>query len=221
MSGGTTPAVELSCYVAEPVRTVVERTFVATMPAAEAYWGWLAGTGVAWGAMGPREQERLWSRHILNSLALEGFLRRDAVVLDVGSGAGLPGIPLALVRPDLRILLLDPMERRCEFLRLVVEDLGLGDRVDVVRGRGEEVPALGIGVPDVVCCRAVARVGGLVEMLDWNWPGGTLLALKGERARDEVAAARPSLRRLRLSASVHDVTAPDGDVTRVVKVVDA
>ena len=114
----------------------------------------LAGRGVEWGLIGPREQDRIWSRHILNSVAIASHIPQGASVVDVGSGAGLPGIPLALVRPDLRITLLEPLQRRAAFLELAVAELGLGDRVSVVRARAEDHHE----VYDVVTCRAVADV---------------------------------------------------------------
>ncbi|HVF04449.1 MAG TPA: 16S rRNA (guanine(527)-N(7))-methyltransferase RsmG [Frankiaceae bacterium] len=157
------------------------------------YEAWLAGAGVERGLLGPREADRLWDRHLLNSAVLAELLGPAERVVDVGSGAGLPGIPLALARPDLTVVLLEPLARRAAFLTEVVEDLGLGPRVSVVRARAEEhagtEPAY-----DVAVARAVAP---LVRLAGWCLPllraGGRLLALKGDRAVDEVAAA-PALR---------------------------
>ena len=148
----------------------------------------LAGPGVEWGLIGPREVARLWERHILNSAAVADLIEDGARVVDVGSGAGLPGIPLAIARPDLRVVLLEPMLRRTEFLKTVADTLGL--QVDVVRGRAEE-PAVReqlVGA-DVVLSRAVASLDKLTRWcLPLLRPGGRMLALKGDRADEEVAA---------------------------------
>jgi len=150
----------------------------------------LATEGVKRGLIGPREVARMWERHLLNSAAVEGLITTSARVADVGSGAGLPGIPLAIARQDLRVTLVEPMLRRTTFLREVIDDLGLD--VAVVRGRAED-PAMRerIGEVDVVVCRAVAALDKLTE---WTLPllrvGGLLLALKGEKAGEEVAQHR-------------------------------
>ncbi len=153
---------------------------------ARAYADLLAGPGVVRGLIGPREPERLWTRHLLNSAVLSPLLPADARVIDVGTGAGLPGIPLALVRPDVTVVLLEPLARRVSFLREVVDELEL-TRCQVVRGRAEEVVTT-IGGADVVVSRAVAPLATLA-----TWcapllrPGGVMLALKGESAADELA----------------------------------
>ena len=96
----------------------------------------LAGAGVERGLIGPREADRLWDRHLLNSAALDELLDSGDQIADIGSGAGLPGIPLALARPDLRVTLIEPLLRRSDFLREVIDDLGVD--ITVVRGRAEE-----------------------------------------------------------------------------------
>ena len=147
----------------------------------------LAGPGVERGLLGPREVDRIWERHILNSAALAELIGPGARVVDIGSGAGLPGVPLAIARPDLRVALVEPMLRRAEFLTEVVEALGIP--VEVIRGRAEE-PAIRSSAAgsDVVVSRAVADLGKLTR---WSMPllrpGGRMLALKGERAAAEVA----------------------------------
>jgi len=147
----------------------------------------LAGPGVERGLLGPREVDRIWERHILNSAALAELIAPGARVVDIGSGAGLPGVPLAIARPDLRVALVEPMLRRAEFLTEVVEALGIP--VEVIRGRAEE-PAIRSSAAgaDVVVSRAVADLGKLTR---WSMPllrpGGRMLALKGERAAAEVA----------------------------------
>lgn len=169
--------------------------FGAELARAEQYHELLAGPGLEWGLIGPRERDRLWERHILNSVAVADAIPEGATVIDVGSGAGLPGVPLALARPDLRITLLEPLLRRATFLTMVVDTLELDDRVTVVRGRAEDHR----GRFDVVTCRAVAR---LPKLLGWTshllGPGGVLVALKGESAAQEIEESARELARLRM-----------------------
>lgn len=146
----------------------------------------LAGAGVARGLLGPREVDRIWDRHVLNSAAIAELLDAGERVIDIGSGAGLPGIPLAIARPDLSIALLEPLLRRSEFLGEVIDQLGLA--IEVVRGRAEELWVREqFGGRDAAVSRAVAPLDKLVK---WSMPllrpGGRMLAIKGERARDEV-----------------------------------
>ncbi|HEU5473126.1 MAG TPA: 16S rRNA (guanine(527)-N(7))-methyltransferase RsmG [Actinophytocola sp.] len=155
----------------------------------------LAEHGVERGLIGPREVDRLWDRHLLNSAVIGELVPRDARVVDLGSGAGLPGVPLAIAAPDLEITLLEPMARRVEWLEYVVATLGLA--VTVVRGRAEE-PAVRrqLADADVVVARAVAPLAKLTE---WALPllrtGGTLLAMKGASAVDEVTRDRDAVAR--------------------------
>lgn len=155
-----------------------EALFPDAAGTAERYAAILATRGVEWGLIGPREVDRIWDRHVVNSLAVAAAIPDGATVVDVGSGAGLPGIPLALARPDLRVTLLEPLLRRATFLTEVVDELGLGERVDVVRARAEDHDA----TYGVVTCRAVAR---LPKLLGWTAPligrRGRLVALKGRR----------------------------------------
>lgn len=173
------------------------------LPTLRAYEARLASVGLERGLIGPREVNRLWDRHIVNSAAIESLIPVGASVIDVGSGAGLPGIPLALVRPDLRVVLLEPLLRRSVFLEETIGLLGIADRVSVVRGRAEDrvVPPA-----DIVTARAVAP---LDRLIGWCWPmvkaGGRLLALKGERAQEEVDAAGPTLRKSGLTATIQPV----------------
>ncbi|MGH3623271.1 MAG: 16S rRNA (guanine(527)-N(7))-methyltransferase RsmG [Sciscionella sp.] len=146
----------------------------------------LAEHGVTRGLIGPREVGRLWPRHLINSAVLAELVPSGARVVDVGSGAGFPGIPLALARPDLRVTLLEPMARRVQWLDEVVRELCLP--VAVERGRAEE-RAVRIRLTgfDVATARAVASLGRLAGWcLPLVRPGGQLLALKGERAADEL-----------------------------------
>ena len=175
----------------------------------------LRSKGIEWGLLGPHEGDKLWSRHISNSLALVDVLGQGIDLADVGSGAGLPGIPLAIVRPDLRVTLLDPLLRRVTFLTETVGELGL-DNVRIERLRAEDCDEQF----DVVTCRAVA---GLEKLLLWTtplfYPDGELLALKGSSAEREIAEAGTLLSRSRLVADILEVrAAPDVDGTRVIRV---
>ena len=163
---------------------------------AQRYAQILAGAGVERGIIGPREADRLWDRHLLNSAALSELLDPAHQIADIGSGAGLPGIPLALARPDLRVTLIEPLLRRSDFLREVVEDLEVG--ITVVRGRAEEEAVRQrVGEMDAVVSRAVASLDKLTK---WSVPllrpGGRMLALKGERAGDELREHRRGMESL-------------------------
>jgi 16S rRNA (guanine527-N7)-methyltransferase len=163
---------------------------------AERYAGWLAGAGVERGLLGPQEAERVWSRHLLNSAAVAELMPPDAVAADVGSGAGLPGIPLWLARPDLTMSLIEPLMRRTSFLEEVVADLGLPLRV--LRSRAEDVAEQF----EVVVSRALAPLDRLVR-----WcaplvaPGGVVLAIKGRTAGAELAAHGAVLRKARATSA--------------------
>lgn len=175
--------------------TEAREVFGDRFPEAVRYAELLADVGVTRGLIGPREVPRLWERHLLNCAVLSQVVPPGVSVCDVGSGAGLPGIPLALTRPDLRITLLEPLLRRTNFLREVVELLGLG-HVTVVRGRAEEV--LGqLPVMNVVTARAVAP---LDRLAGWGVPllrpYGEMLLLKGDTAEEELKAARAALSKL-------------------------
>ena len=157
------------------------------------YVGLLGTDGVVRGLIGPREASRLWSRHVANCAVLGELVGEGSRVADVGSGAGLPGIPLALVRPDIRVVLIEPLLRRATFLIEAVSALGLEERVEVVRGRAEDQRLSA----DVVTARAVAP---LDRLAGWTLPltrvGGIVLAVKGEGAAEEVVASQLALERL-------------------------
>ncbi|MGH3900670.1 MAG: 16S rRNA (guanine(527)-N(7))-methyltransferase RsmG [Pseudonocardiaceae bacterium] len=167
------------------VRVAAQTVFGDRYALAERYVALLAGPGVVRGLIGPREADRLWERHILNSAVLGELVPEGCRVLDVGSGAGLPGIPLALARPDLTINLLDPMARRVAWLQEVVAELGLA--VSVHRGRAEDPHVRDeLGDTDIVTARAVAPLGRLASWsLPLVTPGGRLFAVKGATAHEE------------------------------------
>ncbi|MGW0825443.1 16S rRNA (guanine(527)-N(7))-methyltransferase RsmG [Streptomyces sp. NPDC002845] len=175
----------------EQARAVFGDRFVDVVRYAEL----LAEAGVQRGLIGPREVPRLWERHLLNCAVLSEVVPEGVTVCDVGSGAGLPGIPLALVREDLKITLLEPLLRRTNFLTEVVELLGL-DHVTVVRGRAEEV--MGKLPPvHVVTARAVAPLDRLAAWgIPLLRPYGEMLALKGDTAEEELKSAATALSKL-------------------------
>ncbi|NNG99029.1 16S rRNA (guanine(527)-N(7))-methyltransferase RsmG [Gordonia araii NBRC 100433] len=165
-------------------------------PLAVAYRDWLADAAVTRGLIGPRESGRLWERHILNCGVIGELFDRDARVVDIGSGAGLPGIPVAIARPDLRLVLVEPLLRRTTFLSEVVADLGL-ENVEVARGRAEEKGIVAeYGDADAVTSRAVAPLDRLVR---WSAPliaaGGRLVAMKGSSAQAEIDEHRAACAR--------------------------
>lgn len=170
------------------------------------------------GLIGPREIDRLWTRHVLNSAAVLPSLPESGSVADVGSGAGLPGIVIAACRPDLEVHLIEPMDRRVQWLGSVAETLNLSN-VSILRGQAQEFHDAWDF--DVVTARAVAALDKLVRM---TWPlvrpGGSLVAMKGARAQQEVDAAATVLRRARAGeARVEEIDLlGDGDVTRIVTV---
>lgn len=151
----------------------------------------LATEGVVRGLIGPREADKLWDRHVLNSAALGEAIPEGSTVCDIGTGAGLPGIVVAIARPDISMTLVEPLLRRTTFLDEVVAELGL-DHVQVVRGRAEELH--GVRTFDVVTSRAVAP---LERLLGWSMPlvapTGSMVAMKGRSVHDEIDATRGAL----------------------------
>jgi 16S rRNA (guanine527-N7)-methyltransferase len=189
---------------------------------AAAYADLLATDGVVRGLIGPREAPRIWGRHLLNCAAVAELIPRGASVVDVGSGAGLPGMVLAVARPDLTVILVEPLARRTAFLAEAVTALGLDQAVTVVRARAEE--SAGLAPADIVTARAVAP---LDRLTGWCLPlaaiGGRLLALKGATAADEVAEHRDAIGRLGGAAPVVrrcgvDVIDPPTTVVEIVRV---
>jgi 16S rRNA (guanine527-N7)-methyltransferase len=176
-------------HAPDPPRAA-DSVFGPSLEPARRYAEILAGAGIERGLIGPRELDRLWDRHLLNCAAIAELFEPGERVADIGSGAGLPGIPLALTRPDLHITLIEPLLRRADFLDEAVSELGLA--VDVVRGRAEDKAVLErLGEFDAVTSRAVASLDKLAR---WSMPllreGGRMLAMKGERAEEEVTEHR-------------------------------
>jgi len=187
--------------------------FGAQVGLAERYALLLETAGVERGLIGPREGPRLWVRHLLNSAVLAEWVPSGARVVDIGSGAGLPGIPLLLARPDITVTLCEPMLRRVAFLELVRDELGLS--LEVLRMRAEELRPDGY---DIVTARAVAPLTRLLTLAQPALaPSGALLALKGRNARAEVEAVRAGG-----SASSAEVERFDreveGEMTHVVRI---
>ncbi|MGU3291254.1 16S rRNA (guanine(527)-N(7))-methyltransferase RsmG [Williamsia sp. M5A3_1d] len=175
------------------VAAAAHAMFGGRVESAATYRDFLADAGVVRGLIGPREVGQMWSRHVLNCAAAAEVIAADARVVDIGSGAGLPGIPLALARPDLRVTLVEPLLRRHDFLTEIVGMLGID--VQVVRGRAEDKEVVSAaGGADVVTSRAVAPLDRLAR---WSLPllrtGGELVAIKGASAGDEVEKHRAAL----------------------------
>ncbi|MBC7307948.1 MAG: 16S rRNA (guanine(527)-N(7))-methyltransferase RsmG [Dietzia sp.] len=211
------PAAEIDVAVAEQARGFLGDSYARIAAFADA----LAAEGVVRGLIGPRELPRLWERHLLNSAALLPFLPTSGTVIDVGSGAGLPGIVIACARPNLQVVLVEPMERRALWLTEVSARLGLTS-VQVIQCRAEELH--GQLLADAVTARAVAPMD---RLLTWCFPlvrlGGALVAMKGSRAQDEVTEVTALIERLGggpaevLRAGTIPGVAPTG-VVRVVRV---
>jgi 16S rRNA (guanine527-N7)-methyltransferase len=181
--------------VVEPEPAVASTLFGDRIDLARDYTTRLSDLGVELGLIGPSEIERVWTRHILNCVLLAPLLRRGRVG-DIGSGAGLPGLVLAIARPDVDFTLVEPMERRVDWLRSETSRLAL-DNVEIVRGRAEDVR--GVRGLDQLTARAVASLSRLVPIATpLVRRGGELLLMKGERVADELAAATKQVRKARL-----------------------
>ncbi len=178
---------------------MAQQMFNEQLPLAERYATILATMGVTRGLLGPREAPRVWDRHMFNCVAIAELIPRDRKIIDVGSGAGLPGLVLAIARPDLYVTLFEPLLRRHTFLQYVTSELALRN-VQTLRRRAEAGPADVSG--HVVTARAVAPLERLVE---WCVPllrrGGRLLAIKGKGAEAELNSAYSTLRKNRVSAA--------------------
>jgi 16S rRNA (guanine527-N7)-methyltransferase len=189
--------------------------FGSALAGAESFARILATRGVGQGLIGPREVARLWDRHLLNCAVVAELIEgRCETLVDIGSGAGLPGIVLAMLRPELQVTLLEPMERRCRFLSECVAELGLAN-ASVLHGRAEDA----VVRADVATARAVAPLDRLAKLaVGVVRPGGMVLAIKGRTAADELKKARPELRRLG-ARSAEVVRAGQGKVVPATTVV--
>ncbi|CEA07222.1 Ribosomal RNA small subunit methyltransferase G [Arthrobacter saudimassiliensis] len=199
--------------------TAARKVFGERLDLARRYVEHLADSGIERGLIGPREVPRLWSRHVLNCAVVADLLPEGVTVADVGSGAGLPGLCLAIARPDLSLTLIEPLERRVIWLNEVVADLGL-DNVRVLRGRAEQVEA-DVDV-DFATARAVSALTGLAQLTIPLLKGrGEVLAIKGRSAEEEVRKASKIIRRL--GGRETSVVTVGGDVleepTTVVRIV--
>jgi 16S rRNA (guanine527-N7)-methyltransferase len=211
----TDPAQEL---VEAPSEAVRELFGLAWAPA-EHFASMLVEEGELRGLIGPRELPRLWTRHLVNSAAVVPFIPEGVSVADVGSGAGFPGVVVAIMRPDLDVHLIETMERRVAWLSDVVDELGL-DNVTVVQARAEELH--GKAAFDVVTARAVAAMDRLARWaMPLTKPAGRLVALKGQRAEQELDKAKYVLRKLGASAvRVERVSPISGGESTTVVVID-
>ena len=182
-------------FEAEPAAAVA--IFGDQIDQARSFAQTLANDSDELGLLGPRELDKLWSRHILNSAVVAELVRPGDKVADVGSGAGLPGIPMAIARPDAEFVLIEPMERRSSWMLEVVEDLGLKN-VRILRSRAEDVTEQDF---DIVTARAVAALDKLLKMcVPLLKPGGALIALKGSKAAEEMANAKKLEKKLGISS---------------------
>ena len=170
----------------------------------------LKSSGIERGLIGPKESDRIWERHIANCLPITNLIPNGVRVVDIGSGAGLPGVVIALARGDLKVTLVEPLTRRVDFLNEVVEQLKLP--VEVIRGRAEVVKRQF----EVVTCRAVAPLGQLIE-ISWHMipRGGSLLAIKGEGAQGEIDKTGVKKGG---TIKLHEIYLPNLPVARVVQV---
>ena len=167
----------------QSVDALVGRYFPERQEEIRAFAQFLTTAGIERGLIGPREGERIWERHIFNCLPVTQLLPQNASLFDIGSGAGLPGIVIALARPDLKVTLIEPLERRVEFLKEATEGLD----IEVIRGRAQDVKKSA----DYVTARAVAPLEKL-KKISWHMvkTGGALLAMKGESAAAEMVGVK-------------------------------
>jgi 16S rRNA (guanine527-N7)-methyltransferase len=170
----------------------------------------LSSTGIERGLIGPKEGDRIWERHIANCIPITTIIPQGVRVVDIGSGAGLPGIVIALARPDLKVTLIEPLQRRVDFLNEVVAELAL--EVEVIRGRAERVKKQF----EIVTARAVAPLEKLIQ-ISWHMipRGGSLMAIKGESAADEIIAT--TLKK-GSTAQLHEISLPNLPIARVIEV---
>ena len=182
-------------FEAEP--DTAEGIFGSQIGLARQYAQKLANDSDELGLLGPRELDKIWSRHILNSAVVAELVKPGELVADVGSGAGLPGIPMAIAAPETDFVLIEPMDRRASWLQEVVDELGL-ENVEVVRARAEEVEG---GQFEVVTARAVAALDKLLRLcVPLLKPGGRVIALKGSKAPEEILQAQKLKKKLNIES---------------------
>ena len=186
----------------QSVDALVGRYFPERQEEIRAYAQFLTSAGIERGLIGPREGERIWERHIFNCLPVTQLLPQNASLFDIGSGAGLPGIVIALARPDLHVTLIEPLERRVEFLKEATKELD----IEVIRGRAQDVKKSA----DYVTARAVAPLEKLKKM-SWHMvkTNGALLAMKGEGAAAEMVGVK--------NAKLHEITLEGVGLGRIVE----
>lgn len=191
--------------------TLLESYFQEKGAEISRYAQMLGTIGIERGLIGPKEGDRIWDRHIANCIPVTTLIPQRASVVDIGSGAGLPGIVIALARPDTHLTLVEPLQRRVDFLNEVVLDLDLNSQITVVRGKAEGFR----GSFDVVTSRAVAPLPKLLPMVrHLIKSGGSLLAIKGESAQAEIDATPLNKQK----ALLHEIQLPDFDLARVIEV---
>jgi len=215
MHDGVNPATPESAMLSSELRAQAAAVFGDALPHAEKFAELLAGSGAERGVIGPAEADRIWERHLLNCAAVVHLLPARSSLVDVGSGGGLPGIVLAMLLPQARVTLLEPLARRVDFLKEAVAELGLAN-AEVVRARAEELA--GQMSADIVTARAVAPLDKLAGLtVGLLRPGGRVLAIKGSGAEAELAKARPALARLGVTdAKVVRAATPGGGATATV-----
>ena len=186
----------------QSVEGLVGRYFPERQAEIRAFAEFLATAGIERGLIGPREGERIWERHIFNCLPVTELIPQGASLFDIGSGAGLPGIVIALARPDLKVTLIEPLERRVEFLK----EATAGSEIEVIRGRAQDVKK----TADYVTARAVAPLEKLKKM-SWHMvkTGGALLAMKGESAATEMVGVK--------NAVLHEINLEGVGLGRIVE----
>jgi 16S rRNA (guanine527-N7)-methyltransferase len=188
--------------------TLIAKYFPGQEGAIEAFADFLTGAGIERGLIGPREGERIWERHIFNCLPVTQLLPIGASLFDIGSGAGLPGIVIALARPDLQVTLIEPLERRVEFLNEAIAAIpDLPFPIQVIRGRSQDIKKSA----DFVTARAVAPLEKL-KKISWHMvkTGGSLLAMKGESAAAEMVGVK--------GAQLHEIKLEGIELGRVISI---